>query len=90
MPAPVRGNDERQPQRDEPQHRLYRQLQRLTIDQNRRAGQFPETRRLERQKCAVQRQEGHDREKCEDGRLKIQRLPEDVEYPSDSNQSAST
>ncbi len=76
-----RANDERQPQRDEPQQRLYRQVQRLTIDQNRRAGQFSETRRPERQKCAVQRQEGHDREKCEDGRLKIQRLPEHVEVP---------
>ena len=49
-------------ERDQPQHRLDRQRERLAVDEDRAAGEIAESRRLQREKRAVQHQERDDGE----------------------------
>jgi len=72
-----KGDQQRGDDRDQPQHRFDRQLDRLSVDQNRKAGQLAEARRLQRHERSVQDDERRERERAEDGRLQVQCFPED-------------
>ena len=54
MPGAGRcGKQHRADQRDQTEHRFDRQANRLAVDQNRNAAQFPEPRRLQGQEGSV-------------------------------------
>ena len=56
MPAPVASAmSSDTTERDQFEHRLDRQLERLAVDQDRAAGELAEVRRLQREKRAVER-----------------------------------
>ena len=71
-------DEDRGGERDEPQHGLDRQDQRLAVDDDVAARGQPEVVRLERPERSVERREGDERGAEEDRALQVQRLPEDV------------
>src|SRR5262249_13861003 len=66
---------------DEAPHRLDRPLDRLSVDQDRDAGQLAQALRLQNQERDVEDEKGYGAESREDQRLDPQRLPEDVAVP---------
>src|ERR1035437_2572992 len=72
-------NDQRNAERDQTQHRLNRQLQRLSADDNRVATrQFGEMRSLQSQERSIQNEKCGRCKSREDSPLKAQCLPEHV------------
>ena len=63
MPAPVaNATSSAAAERDQPEHRLDRQRERLAVDQDAAARELAEARRLEREKRSVEHEEGDDGE----------------------------
>ena len=69
-------DDRRAAERCDLQHRLDRQLDRLTVDHDRQAGQLAEPGGLDREERAVDDDERRHREEREHRCLQVQRLPE--------------
>ena len=62
---------------DQPNDRLHRQADRLTVDENRPAAELAEARRLQHQEDEIQDQEGDGREPEKDPGPQVERRPED-------------